>query len=251
MLVLVYLSNRSLLSQFSAGVYNVTIMRVLVVEDEHKIATSIKKGLEQEHYAVDLAYSGLDGFDLASVELYDLIVLDLMVPGMDGMTICQRLRQHGNNTPVLMLTAKSQIEDRVNGLNCGADDYLIKPFSFEELLARIRALLRRPREVLNSNLVVKELTVDTQSYKVARGKVVIKLSSKEFALLEYLVRNQNKILTKDVIIAHVWDYSADILPNTVEVYIKNLRDKIDVPFPNLPPLIHTVRGFGYLIGDST
>lgn len=220
-----------------------------MVEDEHKIANSIKKGLEQERYAVDVAYSGTEGFDLASVESYDLIILDLMLPGMDGMAICKKLREQSNHTPILVLTAKSQVDDKVNGLNCGADDYLTKPFSFEELLARIRALLRRPREALNSKLSVKDLTMDTASYKTTRGEAVINLSNKEFALLEYLMRNPNKILKKETIISHVWDYDADILPNTVEVYIKNLREKIDIPFPKEPSLIHTVRGFGYLIGE--
>lgn len=221
-----------------------------MVEDEHKIANSIKKGLEQERYAVDVTYSGTDGYDMASVESYDLIILDLMLPGMDGMAICKKLRGQNNHTPVLILTAKSQIDDKVNGLNCGADDYLTKPFSFEELLARIRALLRRPREALNSKLSVKDLTMDTAGYRVTRGDAMINLSNKEFALLDYLMRNPNKILKKDTIIAHVWDYDANILPNTVEVYIKNLRDKIDTPFPLVPPLIHTVRGFGYLLGEK-
>lgn len=222
-----------------------------MVEDEHKIANSIKKGLEQERYAVDVAYSGTEGFDLASTELYDLLILDLMLPGMDGITICKKLREQNNHTPILMLTAKSQTEDKIVGLDCGADDYLTKPFSFEELLARIRALLRRPRATLNSKLVVRDLTMDTSGYKVTRGDVTINLSSKEFALLEYLMRNANKILKKDTIIAHVWDYTADILPNTVEVYIKNLRDKIDAPFPKESHLIQTVRGFGYLLGEKS
>jgi DNA-binding response OmpR family regulator len=225
-------------------------MRILVVEDEHKITNSIKKGLEQERYAVDVAYSGTDGYDLASVEAYDLIILDLMLPGMDGIAICKKLREENNHTPILMLTAKSQTEDKVSGLNCGADDYLTKPFFFEELLARIRALLRRPRVALTSSLQVNDLAMDIMGYKVSRGDVSINLSSKEFALLEYLMRNANKILKKDTIIAHVWDYDADVLTNTVEVYIKNLRDKIDCPFPKKPTLIHTVRGFGYVLGDK-
>lgn len=225
-------------------------MRILVIEDEHKIAGSIKKGLEQERYAVDVAYDGLEGFDLASIESYDLLILDLMLPGMDGMTLCKKLRDQQNHTPILMLTAKSQTEDKIAGLDNGADDYLTKPFSFEELLARIRALLRRPREGLGSLLKVGDLVMDTQKYIVTREDVVINLSSKEFALLEYLMRNANKILKKDTIISHVWDYDADILPNTVEVYIKNLRAKLDEPFPARSPLIKTVRGFGYLLGDK-
>lgn len=225
-------------------------MRILVIEDEHKIANSIKKGLEQELYAVDVAYTGTDGFDLASVEPYDLIILDLMLPGMDGMDICKKLRGRSIHTPILILTARNRTDDKIDGLNYGADDYLTKPFSFEELSARVRALLRRPRAVLNPKLSVKDLVMDTVKYKVMRGEATIDLSHKEFVLLEYLMRNSNKVLKKDIIIAHVWDYDADILPNTVEVYIKNLRDKIDAPFPKEPRLIHTARGFGYLIGEK-
>ncbi len=222
-------------------------MRILVVEDEHRIATAIKKGLEQERYAVDLAYGGNDGFDLASTEDYDLIILDLMLPEMDGLTICKNIRKNQIHTPILILTAKGQIEDKVNGLDSGADDYLTKPFSFEELLARIRALSRRPILALSDSLTVADLELNSKLFHVKRDKKQIKLSSKAFSLLEYLMRNAGKILTKNQIIAHVWDYNADILPNTVEVYIRNLRNKIDVPFKNKKPLIQTVRGFGYKI----
>lgn len=224
-------------------------MRILVVEDEHRIASSIKKGLEQEHYAADVAYNGTDGYDLAASEDYDLIILDLMLPGLDGLEICRQLRKNNIHTPILILTAKSQIEDRVKGLDDGADDYLTKPFSFEELLARVRALSRRPRQSLDPVLTVVDLELDTRSFQVKRHDHAIQLSGKEFALLEYLLRHPHQILKKDQIIAHVWDYESDILPNTVEVYIGNLRKKIDLPFKNLPPLIHTVRGFGYKIGD--
>jgi DNA-binding response OmpR family regulator len=223
-------------------------MKILIVEDEHRIANTIKKGLEQEHYVVDVAYDGIEGFDLASSEPYDLIILDLMLPGRDGMTICRDLRTGGNHTPILILTAKGQIRDKVEGLNCGADDYLTKPFSFEELLARIRALSRRPKTPIQTKLAVKDLTLDLQTFRVARGKTEIRLTSREFALLEYMMRNHGKILTKNAISSHVWNYEADILPNTVEVYIKNLRSKIDVPFKNKKPLLTTVRGFGYTIG---
>lgn len=221
-----------------------------MVEDEHKIANSIKRGLEQEKYAVDVAFTGTDGYDLASVEPYDLIILDLMLPGMDGLTLCKKLRDHGNHTPVLILTAKGLTETKVEGLNLGADDYLTKPFSFEELLARIRALLRRPRQALQSVMRVGDLVMNSLEYKVTRNNVPILLSAKEFALLDYLMRNAGKILNKDTIISHVWDYDADILPNTVEVYIKNLRSKIDEPFKNKPSLIHTMRGFGYMFGEK-
>lgn len=224
-------------------------MKILVVEDEHLIANSIKKGLEQEHHAVDVSYTGTDGYDLAATEDYDLIILDLMLPGMDGMTICRQLRKDNIHIPVLMLTAKSQIQDKVQGLDAGADDYLTKPFAFEELLARVRALTRRPKNSFNFVLKVNDLQLNTKLFEVKRSNKLIRLSSKEFSLLEYLMRNSNKILTKDQIITHVWDYDADILPNTVEVYIKNLRRKIDEPFENSKKLIQTIRGFGYKIAD--
>lgn len=224
-------------------------MRILVVEDEHRIANTIKKGLEQEHFAVDVAYDGNDGYDLASTEDYDVIILDLMLPGMDGLDICKALRKEKIHTPVLMLTAKGQVQDKITGLDSGADDYVTKPFSFEELLARIHALSRRPKQVLSTTLQVSDLQLNTREFTVVRTGKPIHLSSKEFALLEYLMRNENKILTKDQIISHVWDYDADILPNTVEVYIKNLRNKIDQPFDKGKQLIQTVRGFGYKIGS--
>ena len=223
-------------------------MRILVVEDEHRIANSIRKGLEQEKYAVDVAYDGTEGYDLASTEEYDLIVLDLMLPGMDGLQITRQLRQAKIHTPILILTAKGQIEDKVEGLDSGADDYLTKPFSFEELLARVRALSRRPQNSLNTTLEVDDLELNPKTYSVKRGGKEIKLSSKEFSLLEYLMRHSGQVLTKDQIIGHVWNYDADILPNTVEVNIKNLRKKVDLPFKEKKPLIKTARGFGYKIG---
>lgn len=224
-------------------------MRILIVEDEHRIANTIKKGLEQERYAVDVAYNGNDGFDLASTEEYDLIILDLMLPGMDGLTICKELRKKQIHIPILILTAKGQIQDKVEGLDSGADDYLTKPFSFEELLARIRALSRRPKSSIDATLTLEDLKLDPKSFSVERGGKTIQLSNKEFSLLEYLMRYAKKVLTKEQIISHVWDYDADILPNTVEVNIRNLRKKIDHPFKNKKPLIQTVRGFGYKIGD--
>lgn len=224
-------------------------MRILVVEDEHRIANSIKKGLEQERYAVDIAYDGNDGFDMASTEEYDLIILDLMLPGMNGLQICKELRKKQIHSPILILTAKGQIQDKVEGLDSGADDYLTKPFSFEELLARIRALSRRPKNSLDSVLTVGDLDLNSQTFEVFRDKKAIKLSSREFSFLEFLMRHRGKIVTKEQIIAHVWDYDSDILPNTVEVYIKNLRAKIDLPFSGKKPLIQTVRGFGYKIGE--
>lgn len=225
-------------------------MRILVVEDEKKIADSIKKGLTQESYAVDVAYQGTKGCDLAVTEDYDVIILDLMLPGMDGMQICKYLRSEKIQTPILMLTAKAQLGDKISGLNAGADDYLVKPFAFEELLARIKALARRPKNNLGSVLTAQDLSLDTITLEVRRSGKKIDLSKKEFALLEYLLRNKGHILTKDQLINSVWDYEADVLPNTVEVYIGYLRNKIDKPFENKTPLIGTVRGFGYKIGGD-
>lgn len=222
-------------------------MRILIIEDEHKIAQSIKQGLEQEKYAVDVAYTGTQGYDLASSESFDLLILDRLLPEMDGVTLCKRLRKEQIHTPILFLTAKGQLEDKVEGLDAGADDYLVKPFAFEELLARIRALIRRPKASLNTTLSIEDLELNTKSFTVKRGKTIIQLSNKEFVLLEYLMRHPQQILTKEQIITHVWNYEANILPNTVEVYIGYLRNKIDKPFPH-NPLIHTVRGFGYKIG---
>ena len=224
-------------------------MKILIVEDEHRIAQSIKKGLEQERFTVDVAYTGTEGFDLASSEEYDCIILDLMLPGMNGLEICQELRKNQNHTPILILTAKGQTQDKVEGLNTGADDYLTKPFAFEELLARIRALVRRPKHLKSYIFTVNDLSLDTQTFEVKRGDTRVSLSGKEFMLLEYLMRHPGRTVSKEQIITHVWDYNADILPNTVEVNIRNLRQKIDVPFHTSKPLIYTIRGFGYKIGD--
>ncbi len=223
-------------------------MKILVIEDEHHIANAIKKGLEQERFAVDVAYDGTEGFDLATSEHYDCILLDLMLPGMDGVTICKELRTNNNHTPILMLTARGETQDKIKGLNAGADDYLTKPFSFEELLARIRALVRRPTTMTATKLMVESITLNPKTFLVKRGATTIQLSHKEFELLEYMMRHPHVILTKDDIISHVWNFDADILPNTIEVYIKNLRSKIDVPFKKEKPLITTVRGFGYKLG---
>lgn len=225
-------------------------MKVLVIEDEEKIAAAIKKGLEQERFAVDVAVDGEFGYDLAAAEDYDVIILDLMLPRLDGMTLCRRLRREGKQTPVLILTAKGELDDRVDGLNAGADDYLVKPFAFEELLARVRALVRRPPGNLGNNFQVADLRLDTLNYEVTRGGQKIDLSRKEFAILEYLMRNSSRVLSKQQIIDHVWDFDADILPNTVEVYIGYLRKKIDQPFPGAPSLIQTVRGFGYRLEEG-
>jgi DNA-binding response OmpR family regulator len=224
-------------------------MRILVIEDEHKIANAIKKGLEQEHYAVDVEYDGDSGLGAALNETYDAMIIDRMLPGsVEGMEICRQVRQAKNHTPILLLTAKDQIRDRVEGLNAGADDYLIKPFSFEELLARVRALMRRPAEAQSNVIKVADLTLDTINYDVKRAGRKIDLSAKEFALLEYMMRNAGRVLSKENIISHVWDFDADILPNTVEVYMGYLRTKVDKPFAK--PLLHTNRGFGYTIRDK-
>ena len=222
-------------------------MRILIIEDDRKIANAVKKGLEQESYAVDVSYDGRDGLSSALTIDYDLLIVDRMLPLLDGMDVIKKIRDENYQTPVLILTAKDKLRDKVEGLNAGADDYLIKPFAFEELLARVKALLRRQPNQVNQVLKVDDLTLDRNTYEVKRGKKKIELTQKEFALLEYLMRSPNRILTKDNIIAHVWDYDADILPNTVEVYIGYLRNKIDKPFSDRPNLIHTARGFGYKI----
>jgi len=216
-------------------------MRILVVEDEHKIANSIKRGFEQETWAADVAYDGEEGYDMAVMEDYDVIVLDLMLPKLSGMDICKKLRAEEINTPILMLTARGELADKVEGLNSGADDYLVKPFAFEELLARVKALSRRPKVTNSEELKTKNLTLNTNTFDVKLDGKNIELSRKEFALLEYLMRNAGKVVSKENIIAHVWDYESDILPNTVEVFIGYLRDKLD------SDIIKTVRGFGYKI----
>jgi DNA-binding response OmpR family regulator len=219
-------------------------MRVLIVEDEHKIARALKKALEQETYAVDVAYDGDEGQAMATTEPYDVAIIDRMLPGSyDGIGIVQSMRELKVHTPVLFLSALGSVAERTAGLDAGADDYLVKPFAIEELLARVRALLRRPTEQKSDILTSGDLSLDTVTYSVERAGQPIQLTSKEFALLEYMLRNPGRPLSKEVIISHVWDYDADILPNTVEVYIKYLRNKIDAPFKK--PLIHTVRGFGY------
>jgi DNA-binding response OmpR family regulator len=222
-------------------------MKLLIVEDDRTILMALKKGLTQESHVVDTAETGAIGYDLASSEKYDVIVLDRMLPEIQGDEICKNLRKEGNSTPILMLTAKGDVEDRVAGLDIGADDYLTKPFAFDELLARLRALTRRPRVEQQTILTVRDLTVNTLNYEVARNKQILALSKKEYALLSYLVRNKRRTLSKEQIINNVWSFDDNILPNTVEVYIRYLRNKVDKPFPKKAPLIYTVRGFGYKI----
>lgn len=224
-------------------------MRILVVEDEHRIAHAIKQGLEQESYAVDVSYDGDEGLRSALAEDYDVILMDVMMPGMNGIEVCRALRKQGMHTPVLLLTAKDQSQDVVEGLDAGADDYLSKPFSFEVLLARIRALLRRPADVLQQQLEAGGLQLSTADHTVRRNGQPIRLSAKEYSILEYLLRNKGRVVSKNSIINHVWDFDADVLPNNVEVFITYLRNKIDKPF-DAPPIIRTVRGFGYTIGDK-
>lgn len=224
-------------------------MRILLVEDEVKIATLLKRGLAQENFAVDVLHDGEEGLAYALDEPYDVIILDRMLPGKDGVAITKELRAAGKKTPILLLTAMDKVSDRVEGLEAGADDYLVKPFAFEELLARIRSLLRRPTELVDDALVHADLSLNVRTFAVKRADKTVSLTQKEFALLEYLLRNQGRILTKDMIIQHVWDYDADVLPNTVEVYIGYLRTKIDRAFSDKEALIQTVRGFGYRIGS--
>lgn len=219
-------------------------MRILVVEDELKLGQAIKKGLEQDSYAVDLVRDAEIGQAYAETENYDVIVLDRMLPGgHDGLEICRTLRKSGNTTPVLILTALGEIEDRVKGLDDGADDYLQKPFSFDELLARLRALNRRPSQSSQPTIRVAGLAIDESRKQVTRGKTKLHLSRKEYALLVYFAHHIDQVLSKDQLIEHVWDFEATILPNTVEVFIRGLRQKIDIP--NQDSLIETVRGFGY------
>ncbi len=219
-------------------------MRILIVEDEHKIANSIKEGLTQEKYTVDVAYDGESGLDLAIGEEYDLIILDQMLPKISGIEIVKKVRKKEIHTPILFLSAKGETYDKVEGLNAGADDYLSKPFAFTELIARIRALSRRPTNSTGVVLKISNIELDPVAFEVKRNNKTINLSNKEFSLLEYLMRHPNITIKKNQIISHVWNYDSDVLPNSVEVYIKHLRNKLGAP-----DLIQTVRGFGYRIGE--
>ncbi len=221
-------------------------MRILLIEDERKIAKALKRALEQESHAVDVAHDSDTGYAMLTTEPYDLAIIDRLLPGeRDGIAIIKDARTAKVHAPILLLTALGSVNDRTTGLDAGADDYLVKPFALEELLARVRALLRRPTTQQGTILAAADLTLDTVSFKVTRAGTDISLTNKEYSLLEYLLRNQDRPLSKDAIIAHVWDFDADILPNTVEVYIKYLRAKVDAPFQI--PLIKTVRGFGYML----
>lgn len=226
-------------------------MKLLIVEDDERIARSLKLGLVDEGYAVDIEHDGAAGLSSALGDDYDVIVLDGMLPEMDGLEVLKRLRDSGKSTPVLMLTARGSQRDIVGGLDTGADDYLIKPFAFDELLARLRALLRRPVASLGEVLQAADVVLDPARRVVTRDGQLVDLSSKEFAILEYLLRNRGQTVSKDKLIQHVWDFDADILPNTVEVFVNYLRRKLDKPFPKSKPLIQTVRGAGYIIEADT
>lgn len=223
-------------------------MKILVIEDEKRITSFIRKGLQYEGYSVDVAFDGAAGFNKAQDNSFDLIVLDVMLPEMDGVSLCSQIREKEIMTPVIMLTAKDSVDDRVRGLDAGADDYLVKPFSFKELLARIRSLLRRGDNTKQSVLRVGDLVMDPASREVKRGERIIDLSRKEYSLLEYLMRNQNQVLTRTMIAEHVWDYDFDSFTNTIDVYIRYLRKKIDEGEPK--KLIRTARGIGYKICDK-
>ncbi len=223
-------------------------MRVLVVEDEKGVASFVKKGLESEHYAVDVATEGEEGRFMAEEFDYDLLILDLNLPGVDGLEVLKQIRLKKPSVPVLVLTARNRVEDRVRGLDKGADDYLTKPFSFSELSARVRSLLRRSSRPSELRLAVDDLEMDRVERIVKRGGRRIDLTPKEFALLEYLMRNAGHRVTRAMIIEHVWNFSFDTMTNVVDVYINYLRKKVDEAFPR--KLIHTVRGVGYQMGDS-
>ncbi len=223
-------------------------MRILVVEDEKKVGSFIKKGLEEENYAVDIAYDGEEGLTLAQINEYDLILLDIMLPRLDGMEVLRQIRRNGSNVPILMLTAKDSVEDIVSGLDGGSDDYLTKPFSFDELVARVRALLRRKAKEKTDLLTVGDLSLSTSTHRVKRGGREIELTAKEYALLEYFMRNPNRVLTRVLITEHVWDYHFDPSTNVIDVYVNYLRKKIDQGFEK--KLIHTIRGSGYIMKDE-
>jgi DNA-binding response OmpR family regulator len=220
-------------------------MRILIVEDEKSLADIIKKGLEEEDYAVDVAYNGEDGLFMAENEPSDLIVLDIMLPIVDGMTILKRIRKAGVRTPVLMLTAKDTLTDKVSGLDSGADDYLTKPFLFEELLARIRALLRRNSEAKTSVIEVGDLVINMATHEVKRKGRDVLLSAREYVLLEFLAINRNKVLSRTALTEHLYDYDFDLESNVIDVFIHRIRNKIDKGFER--KLIHTLRGSGYML----
>ena len=219
-------------------------MRILLVEDEKPLANFVKKGLEEEYYNVDLALDGSQGLALFQAHPYDLIIVDIMLPKMDGLTLCQKMRSLNNQIPILILTARSAVEDKVKGLDTGADDYLTKPFHYSELSARIRALLRRKEPQQSVQLQVGYLVLDPVRHLVMRGEEIMELTPREFTLLEYLMRNVGYVVTRTMIAEHVWDLNFDSMTNIVDVYINHLRKKLE---KGGEPLIHTVRGVGYML----
>ncbi|MCS6305808.1 MAG: response regulator transcription factor [Nitrospira sp.] len=222
-------------------------MRILLVEDDADLAQFIRKGLKEEHYVVDVAADGEAGLALALDNSYDLMILDIMLPKLDGLTLCRRVRDKGISTPVLLLTARNNLETKVSGFDTGADQFMPKPFAFAELLARIRALLRRGSSQQIAHLQAADLRLDPASHRVWRAGQEISLTNKEYALLEFLLRNKNRVLTRTAIIEHVWDISYDPMTNIVDAHIRALRAKIDRDFS--PPLIATVRGAGYMLEE--
>jgi DNA-binding response OmpR family regulator len=223
----------------------IALMRILVIEDEKHIASFVKQGLKEEGYAVDVAHDGEKGYFLAGTEPYDLIVLDIMIPKIDGVTVCKYLRNDEVNTPILFLTAKDEIDDKVTGLDAGAEGYLTKPFSFEEFLARIRALLRSKGTLVSTQIQVDDLVMDLLAHKVTRGTQEIILTEREFLLLEYLMRREGQVVSRGDISEHVWDIQVDTTSNMIDVHIHELRNKIERGFKK--NLIGTVRGRGYMI----
>lgn len=223
-------------------------MRILLAEDEERVAGFIAKGLREQSYAVDIARDGEQAIYYASVNSYDAIVLDVMMPVKDGYQVCRDLRASGMRAPILMLTARATVDDRVEGLDCGADDYLAKPFDFKELLARLRALLRRPQTLRPAEMRAGDLLLNTASHAASRGGARVNLTAKEYALLEFLVLNQNRVVDREQIAQHVWDESFDPFSNVIDVYIKRLRSKIDAGFARR--LIHTRRGEGYILSAA-
>lgn len=220
-------------------------MRILVVEDEKKVAKFLQQGLEEEHYIVEVVSDGETAIKRVSADSYDLILLDILLPKKDGITVLKEIRSAGISTPVLMLTAKSAIEDKVQGLDSGADDYLTKPFSFAELLARIRSIFRRGGPDKSATLAVADLTLDLVSHRATRAGKVIELTRREYALLEYFMKNADRVLTRTLISEHIWNYNFDTGTNVIDVYINHLRSKIDDGFEK--KLLHTVRGVGYIL----
>ncbi len=218
-------------------------MRILIVDDDRHLNAIVKRGLTEETYAVDTAFDGEEGEYMAWVNSYDLIILDIMMPKKDGIEVCQSLRANSVNTPILMLTAKDAVEDRVKGLDAGADDYLVKPFAFSELLARIRALLRREGTSKTPELKVGDIVLNTRTREARRGNRSIELTSKEYTILEYFMRHPNAVITRTMLEEHAWDYDFESMSNLIDVYIRRLRCKIDSE--GEPSMIQTVRGAGY------